>query len=128
MTDLRRFRDPNGRLLFDVPGGRIPSPRTPVPPRFLPALDNAWLGYKNRDRIVPSALSRFTRPTQDRLRGPILVDGFVAGEWSVKSDESAAVIPVELATDLPAGVYEEALRLVKFLEPDAVSHEVQIRK
>ncbi|MFE5773381.1 winged helix DNA-binding domain-containing protein, partial [Streptomyces sp. NPDC056485] len=43
--ELVSFRDERGRELLDLPGAPRPDPGTPAPVRFLPAFDNAILGY-----------------------------------------------------------------------------------
>lgn len=56
-------------------------PDTPAPVRFLPAFDNAILGYDDRSRIVDDAhrgLSVAGDPA-------VLVDGRVAALWTVAS-------------------------------------------
>lgn len=76
---LRAFRDGRGRELLDVADGPLPDPSTPVPPRFLPAFDNAVLSFDDRSRII-----------DDEHRGLsvqgarfLLVDGRVAGVWTI---------------------------------------------
>ncbi len=46
--ELVVFRDERGRELLDLPGAPRPDPGTPAPVRFLPAFDNAILGYDDR--------------------------------------------------------------------------------
>ncbi len=50
--ELVRFRDERGRELLDLPDAPRPDPDTPAPVRFLPAFDNAILGYQERGRII----------------------------------------------------------------------------
>jgi hypothetical protein len=75
---LRTFRDERGRTLLDVEDGLLPDPDTPVPPRFLPAFDNAVLGYDDRSRIIDDEHKGLS------VLGAryVLVDGRVAGTWT----------------------------------------------
>jgi hypothetical protein len=77
---LRTFRDERKRELLDVPDGALPDPETPAPPRFLPAFDNAVLGYDDRGRIIDPA-HRGLSVAGARF---LLVDGRVAGTWAVR--------------------------------------------
>lgn len=109
---LRSFRDPRGRELFDVLDGPLPDPDTPAPPRFLPPFDNAILSYADRTRIIPSdcrdAINR------DRLMRSFLVDGFVAGTWRLEGP-ALHVHPIRpLAHEDLRAVIDEAERLVEF--------------
>ncbi len=127
MVDLRRFRDQNGSVLFDLPRRPIPEPSSPVGTIFLPALDNAILGYADRARIVPSDLKEFTRPAPDRFTGPILLDGFVAGRWAVLRSKKKVTMRIEMAKSMADEVREEGLALLKFLEPDASSYFLTVQ-
>ena len=53
--ELAVFRDERGRELLDLPDAPRPGPDTPAPVRFLPAFDNAILGYDDRSRIIDDA-------------------------------------------------------------------------
>lgn len=80
---LRRFRDERGRLLLDLPGGPLPDPRTPAPPRLLPLFDNTILSHADRTRVISDDYRRIV------IRGGMvdaafLVDGFVAGVWRLR--------------------------------------------
>ncbi|CCH30210.1 winged helix DNA-binding domain-containing protein [Actinosynnema sp. NPDC047251] len=75
---LVTFRDERGRQLLDLPDAPRPDPDTPAPVRFLPAFDNAVLGYHDRGRIIDDA-HRGLSVTGARF---VLVDGRVAGTWT----------------------------------------------
>ena len=77
--ELVTFRDTRGRTLLDLPGASRPDPDTPAPVRFLPAFDNAVLGYHDRSRIIDDAYRNLS------VAGArfVLVDGRVAATWTV---------------------------------------------
>ena len=80
--ELVTFRDERGRELLDLPDAPRPDPDTPAPVRFLPAFDNAILGYDDRTRIVDDA-HRGLSVAGERA---VLVDGRVAATWTVDAD------------------------------------------
>jgi hypothetical protein len=79
--ELLTFRDERGRELLDLPGAPRPDPDTPAPVRFLPAFDNAILGYHDRSRIIDD-VHRGLSVAGARI---VLVDGRVAATWSVEA-------------------------------------------
>ena len=79
---LRRFRDTQGKVLFDIPGASLPRADSPAPVRFLPTWDATLLVHARRTLILPEAY----RPQVFNTRTPqsvptFLVDGQVAGTW-----------------------------------------------
>ena len=84
---LRTYRDERGRELLDLAELDVPVGDVPVPVRFLPAFDNAVLGYDDRSRII-----------DDQHRGLsvagarfVLVDGRVAATWLSGGDATTGV-------------------------------------
>lgn len=125
--ELRTYHDERGRLLWDHPDGAVADPRLPAAPRFLPAFDNALLGYDDRTRIV-AAEHRRVSVAGSRV---LLVDGWVAGTWTDERDGGAAVLRVHRLTSLGSrgserAVVAEAERVVAVLHPDATAHQVVV--
>lgn len=109
--ELVAFRDERGRELLDLPGAPRPDPDTPAPVRFLPAFDNAILGYNDRSRIIDDA-HRGISVAGERA---VLVDGRVCATWTVEAD-TVVVSPLNriAKTDRHA-VEEEGARLASLL-------------
>ncbi|MCE7080306.1 winged helix DNA-binding domain-containing protein [Streptomyces sp. ST2-7A] len=80
--ELVSFRDERGRELWDLPDAPRPDPDTPAPTRFLPAFDNAILGYDDRTRIIDDA-HRGLSVAGARV---VLVDGRVSATWTAERD------------------------------------------
>ena len=83
--DLVRYRDEGGRELIDLPGAPLPDPGVPAPVRFLPHWEAILLVHARRAAILPEAY----RPRVFSSRNPFsvgtyLVDGRVAGAWSLR--------------------------------------------
>jgi len=79
------YRDEEGRALVDLHDAPMPDPRTPAPVRFLPHWDANLLVHARRTGLLPEPY----RPRIFSIRNPFsvgtyLVDGVVAGAWSVK--------------------------------------------
>ncbi len=83
LEPLRRFRDENGRELFDVPRAALPDPATPAPVRFLPKWDNVLLAWADRTRVLPEPYRKRVIRMNGDVAQTFLVDGFVAGTWRV---------------------------------------------
>ncbi|MFF7308888.1 DNA glycosylase AlkZ-like family protein [Streptomyces sp. NPDC008137] len=109
--ELVAFRDERGRELLDLPDAPRPDPDTPAPVRFLPAFDNAILGYHDRSRIIDDA-HRGLSVAGARVA---LVDGRVAATWSVEAD-TVLVTPLDRFTRAErTAVDEEGRALASFL-------------
>ncbi|MFE4211662.1 winged helix DNA-binding domain-containing protein [Streptomyces sp. NPDC056844] len=110
--ELVTFRDERGRVLLDLPDAPRPSPDTPAPVRFLPAFDNAILGYRDRSRIVDDADLGLSVAG---LRA-VLVDGRVAATWTTR-DRRLGITPLRpLSPQEREAVEEEAHALAAFLD------------
>ncbi|MFF3399212.1 winged helix DNA-binding domain-containing protein [Streptomyces sp. NPDC002659] len=119
--ELVTFRDERGRELLDLPDAPRPDPDTPAPVRFLPAFDNAILGYHDRSRIIDDA-HRGLSVAGARV---VLVDGRVAATWRVKAG-TVTVAPLgRLSRADRTSVAEQGRALASFLSDDD-SDRVQI--
>lgn len=127
---LRRFRDEAGKILLDLPRAPLPGADTPAPARLLPTWDATLLVHARRTQILPE---RF-RPLVFTTKNPqsvstFLVDGTVAGTWRVERMGTKATLRLAPYEPLPRGALpelrEEAGRLVRFVEPDALSYTVR---
>jgi hypothetical protein len=111
---LRRFRDEHGRELVDLPRAPLPPPETPAPARFLPRFDNLVLSHDDRRRVLADE-HRAAVIEGGEVRATFLVDGFVAGTWSLDDGR----VQLEPFAPLPRSarreVEDEAARLEAFL-------------
>lgn len=119
--ELVVFRDQRGRQLLDLPDAPRPDPDTPAPVRFLPAFDNAVLGYDDRSRIIDDA-HRGLSVAGARV---VLVDGRVAATWTVDSGTVMVAALRGLTRAERAAVAEEGEHVAAFLS-DGDSHRVRL--
>ncbi|WP_424637972.1 winged helix DNA-binding domain-containing protein [Embleya sp. AB8] len=118
---LRVLRDADGRELYDLPDAELADADGPAPVRFLPAFDNAVLGHADRSRILAEVDRRRVMPGHSLVLPTFLVDGFVAGTWSVQATGLRVQPFRPLSAEDTRAVVEEAARLCTFAiaEPDA---------
>ena len=109
---LRVFRDQDGRELFDLPKAPRPDPDQDAPVRFLPEFDNLLLAYDDRRRVIATKHRRFVVSKNLLIPATFLVDGVVAGTWSVASGKKDARLALE-----PFGTLDARSR--KALEAEA---------
>lgn len=126
-SHLRTFADEDGRELFDLPDAPRPDPDTTAPPRFLPRFDNVLLSHADRSRIIPAEYRQ--RVIHDRsAKGRVLVDGFIAGFWSIKREGDEATLLIEPFESVSepdrAALTDEGTRLLTFAAADAETQEI----
>ena len=126
LEPLRRFTDPRGRELLDLPRAPLPREEVTAPVRFLPKWDAALISHRDRSRVIPLGLQDHPqlRRESDFAR-TYLVDGTVAGTWRdhVAEDGTAVLELASLIGDgpdaRPSGLEEEGERLLGLLHPGA---------
>jgi hypothetical protein len=128
--DLRRYRDPDGRELLDLPELTVPDEDVPAQPRLLGPFDQMILSYADRTRVISDAYRKLVISHNGLVKGTLLVDGQVCGFWEIKAARKAAVIelsPFEKVTkrDL-AALEKSAGELVTWAEAGAETHEVRV--
>jgi hypothetical protein len=115
LEPLRRFRDEHGRELLDVPRAPLPDPETPAPIRFLPKWDNVLLAWADRTRVLPEQYRKKVIRMNGDVAPTFLVDGFVAGIWSVENGRVVVEPFAALPRALQREVKDERERLEAFL-------------
>ncbi|MFI0235337.1 winged helix DNA-binding domain-containing protein [Streptomyces sp. NPDC016845] len=82
---LMTFRDEQGVELFDLPDAPRPDEDVPAPPRLLAEFDNLLLSHADRTRVVREA-DRGRTWQGNIAYATFLLDGMLAGLWSLKED------------------------------------------
>ena len=124
--DLRKelvtFRDERKRELFDVPEGPRPSADVAAPVRFVPDWDNVLLGHHDRSRVIADEHRARISTRNLQVLATFLLDGRVAGSWSITRKGKAATLAMEpfvkVAKKDQAALREEGEKLLAFAEPD----------
>ncbi|NOK02380.1 MULTISPECIES: winged helix DNA-binding domain-containing protein [Myxococcus] len=126
---LRTFRDEKGRELFDLPKAPRPDEDTAAPARFLPEFDSLVLGHEDRARLVDDAYRSKLITKNLRVPATFLVDGFIAGTWTVERKRAAATLVVEPFAPIKKkdrdALVKEGEALLRFMEPEARTFEVR---
>jgi hypothetical protein len=129
----RRFRDEEGKELFDLQRAPLPDPGTPAPVRFLPTWDAVLLVHARRTGVLPDAL----RPLIFNTKLPFsmhtfVVDGSVAGAWRVERSKAKAALVLQPFVPVPRKwrdeLRAEAERLIRWHENDARAYAVRWTK
>jgi hypothetical protein len=130
MKDLRRFSDERGRELIDLTSAPRPSAAVVAPPRFLARFDAAILGHAapERTRILPEEYRKAVIFSAE-VWPTFLVDGMVAGRWSIAVRPKEAVLELKpfkpLARADRAALAMEGEKLVRFYAPESKTHGVR---
>ncbi|MFI5711056.1 winged helix DNA-binding domain-containing protein [Kribbella sp. NPDC051620] len=126
--DLEVLADSNGKTLYDVPGAPRPSEDLGVPVRFLPEFDNLLLAHAKRQRIIADEHRPAVFTKNLRIKSTYLVDGLVAGLWTAEKKRGVATLTLtpfgKTLKKTAAELEREGDALLRFLEPDAKTHEV----
>jgi hypothetical protein len=81
---LVHYRDEEGHELVDLPGAPLPDASTVAPVRFLPHWDATLLVHARRTGLLPEPFRSRVFSTRNPFSvGTYLVDGVVAGGWSL---------------------------------------------
>jgi hypothetical protein len=130
VKNLRQFTDGRGRDLYDLAGVPRPTADTPAPARFLARFDAAILGHDapERTRILPEAYRKQVIFSAE-VWPTFLVDGFVAGRWTVAVSPKETVVELKpfkrLARADRDALIEEGEKLARFYGPHSKTHGVR---
>ncbi len=129
--ELVVFTDERGRReLFDVPDAPRPGADVPAPPRFLPEFDNLVLAHDDRSRVIADEHRPLLTTKNLRVRATFLLDGVVAGTWTIAVKRKVATLQVAPFGSLPKRAVKpltaEGEALLRFAEPQAKDYDVQI--
>ena len=124
------LRDEAGRELFDLPDAPRPDAGTPAPPRFLYDFENLLLSYADRSRTGSPDVAKALAPRNQEPVSAFMLDGFVAGRWTISRVRRAAILHVTPVKPLSAadvaGLTEEGHALLGFAANEADDRDVRI--
>ena len=127
---LVTFTDERGRELFDLPDAPRPGPDVVAPVRLIPDYDNLGLAYDDRSRLVDDAHRPALCSKNGIIHPTFLVDGRVAGLWSIERTKTHATLTLspfgKLTRPVRTALTEEAERLLRFVEDDAPAIRVAV--
>lgn len=128
---LTSLHDERGRELVDVKGAKLVDEDTDAPVRFLPEFDNLLLAHADRTRIIADEYRPRVATKNLRILATFLVDGFVAGTWSIQRKTKTATLTiapfVKLTRAVRDALADEGERLLRFAEEDASAFAVAFK-
>lgn len=124
--ELVTYRNAAGKTLYDVRDGLFATDAA-APVRFLPEFDGVMLGHADRARILGD-LGKHLTSKNLRVPAVFLVDGFVAGTWTLAATRTKASIAatsfVDIARKDRDALVAEGEALLRFVAPEAKSLSV----
>lgn len=128
--ELALFADERGRALYDLPGAPRPGADVGAPVRYLPEFDSLVLAYDDRTRIIADEHRPLVTTKNLRVKATFLVDGVVAGTWTIGVKRRAATLALQpfgrLAERVVQELTAEGEALARFAEPAAKEHAVVV--
>ncbi len=126
---LVEFVGEDGPTLFDLPRAPRPKSQVEAPVRFLPDYDNLILAHADRRRVVRDDYRSRLCLKNLRILPTFLVDGMVAGSWSMEGSKHRAELTIEafhgLSGKVKADLKREGKKMLSFAFPDAAKQTVQ---
>jgi hypothetical protein len=113
--ELKRLEGPDGKELYDIPGGLLPAEDTPAPPRLMAMWDSVLLAHADRSRIIPTEYRKLVTRSNGDVLPTLLVDGYVAGVWRQVEGGIEATAFHRLPSEAWEGLAAEASGLLAFL-------------
>jgi hypothetical protein len=111
------------RELFDLPDAPRPGASADAPVRYLPEFDNLLLSHADRTRVIADEHRPLVFSKNLRVKATFLVDGRVAGTWSVKRSRKLATLTLvpfgKLGKGALRALEREGEPLARMLEPAA---------
>lgn len=92
--NLTRFRDEQGRELFDLPDAPRPDPDTPAPPRLLYDFDNLLLSHADRSRVVADDYNPLPLLKRNEQPNTVLIDGYTKGIWKIHQSSGETTLRI----------------------------------
>jgi Winged helix DNA-binding domain len=130
--ELAVFEDERGRELFDLHEAPRPPADTPAPARLLPDFDSLLLAHADRSRVIADEHRPIVVTKNLRVRATFLLDGVVAGTWSIERKGRAATLRLAPFAKLRKAdakeLTAEAESLLAFAEPDAAKRAVTVEE
>jgi Winged helix DNA-binding domain len=129
--ELVVFTDERGRReLFDLPDAPRPDPGVAASPRLLPEFDNLLLAWDDRSRVIAGEHRPLVTTKNLRVKATFLVDGVVAGTWTIAVKRGVATLTLDPFAPVPKralqDLHAEAHRLARLIEPEAKDHTVVV--
>jgi len=119
---LVTFQDERKRELFDLPEAPRPTEDTEAPVRFIPDYDNLIVGRTDARILAAEHRAAVFRPGL-RVLPTFLIDGKVAGTWSIERKKKTAALLLSAFAAVPAkarrALEAEGERLLSFTEEKA---------